>query len=359
MSTPLRAAIVGLTGIGGGRTPAGDGALRRPKPVSHAGAYVAEARTELVAVCDRRDEAIADFRAQWPELDGVASYQDFADLLATERPEIVSIATSDHLHADLTVAAVRAGAKAILCEKPIATTLADADRMIGACADAGVLLSIEYTRRWAPLFVEAKRILASGALGAVHTLGVELYGPRAMLFRNGSHLIDLLCWYAGTNPEWVVAELQSGFDHYDTYRGDGGRDPASDPSAVAMVHFGGDVRATYVSVKTKTFSSAVTVTGDEGKLMLSDSHGRLIRGGELRSGQKIETIEPPEYLAVRQHAAVVELVDALEAGASHGAAVPLTCGGDEARKTLEIMLAMLRSHARGNVRVDLPLPPEE
>ena len=54
MSAPLRAAIVGLTGIGGGRAPAVDGPLRWPRPMSHAGAYVAEARTELVAVRDQQ-----------------------------------------------------------------------------------------------------------------------------------------------------------------------------------------------------------------------------------------------------------------------------------------------------------------
>ncbi len=142
--------------------------------MSHAGAYVAEPRTELVAVCDRREDAIAEFREDWPELDRVAAYRDFDELLDKERPEIVSIATSDHLHADLTLAAVDAGVKAILCEKPIATTLSDADRMIRACADAGVPLSIEYTRRWAPLFVEAKRILDSGTLGRVRTMAAEL-----------------------------------------------------------------------------------------------------------------------------------------------------------------------------------------
>lgn len=358
MSVPLRAAIVGLTGIGGGRSPATDGPLRRPRPSSHAGAYVEVDRTELVAVCDLREDAIAEFRGHWPELDAVTSYHDFDELLSRERPEIVSVATSDHLHADLTIAAVDAGAKAILCEKPIATTLSDADRMIRACADAGVPLSIEYTRRWAPLFVEAKRLLDSGTLGKVRTMAAELHGPRAMLFRNGSHLIDLLCWYAGTAPEWVVAELESGFEDYDTYRGDGGRDPKGDPSAVALVRFADDIRATYVSAKSDSFSFSVTITCDEGSLILSDSHGRLIRAGEIH-GHTTETIEPPEYMEVRQHAAVSELVDALEASSPQQAGGPLSCDGLEARKTVEIMLGMLRSQALGNSRVDLPLSADQ
>ena len=350
MNTPLRAAVVGLTGIGGGRPVVEIDALRRRAPRSHVGAYVEESRIKLVAVCDLREEAITDFRAQWPELAAdVTSYSDFDQLLAAERPDVVSVATGDHLHVDLTIAAVEAGAKAVLCEKPIATTLADADRMIGACERAGALLSIENTRRWAPLFVEAKRLVDSGSLGTVRTLGVEHHGERAMLFRNGSHLVDLLCWFAATDPEWVVAELESGFEHFDSYQGDGGRDPGSEPSAVAMIHFGQDIRATYVSAKTRMRTSSLTVTCEEGRIIVSDNHGRLIRTGETKGGFRTEIIEPPEYIAVRQFAAVSELVDALERQ------TPLSCDGATARKSLEIMLAMLRSHANGNSRVDLPL----
>ena len=83
-----------------------------------------------------------------------------------------------------------------------------------------------------------------------------------------------------------------------------------------------------------------------------------MRAGELR-GYKVETIEPPEYLAVRQQAAGAEVVDALEAGDQRQAAVPLSCDGPEARKTVEIMLGMLRSHALGNTRVNLPLHADE
>src|SRR5207248_5485086 len=66
---------------------------------------------------------------------------DAAELLAHADVDAVYIAVPHYLHAPLTVQAAQAG-KHVLCEKPIATTLADADRMIAACAEAGVFLSI-------------------------------------------------------------------------------------------------------------------------------------------------------------------------------------------------------------------------
>ena len=63
-----RAAVVGLTGIGARRPPIATGGLRRPMGRSHVSCYVEHPRTELVAVCDIRSEALDEFRETWPEL---------------------------------------------------------------------------------------------------------------------------------------------------------------------------------------------------------------------------------------------------------------------------------------------------
>ena len=63
----------------------------------------------------------------WPD---VRLHTECKEMLRQEQPEIVSVVTPDHLHTDITVDAAEGGVKAILCEKPIATTLADADCMI-------------------------------------------------------------------------------------------------------------------------------------------------------------------------------------------------------------------------------------
>ncbi|MDA0337598.1 MAG: Gfo/Idh/MocA family oxidoreductase, partial [bacterium] len=221
MKETYRTVLVGLTGIGARRPVDPEGIpLYGAMPPSHASAYHQHPQTELVGVCDLRPEALdtfqTDWRDVWPE---VGVYTDFGDMLRQQSPDIVSIATSDHAHAELCVQAADAGVRAILCEKPIATTLADADRMIEACERHGIPLSIEHTRRWNPCFLEARRILRAGDLGPVRTIVVEMFSKRAMLFRNGTHLIDLIPFFANAEARWLVADLEDGFDNYSAYSG--------------------------------------------------------------------------------------------------------------------------------------------
>jgi len=346
----LRAVIVGLTGIGAARPPeADDLPLYGRMPRSHAAAYHRHPRTELTAVCDLRQELLEECRDRWQDVwPDLHLYTDYREMLAAEKPDLVSVATSDHAHADIAVAATEGGARAILCEKPIATTLADADRMIAAAQASGTLLSVEHTRRWDPTFLKARQILRRGELGPLRTMVVELFSQRAMLFRNGTHMVDLLNFFAGTRPQWVVAELEEGFDHFTEYQGDGGRDPFSEPFASAYVHFEGEIRAFYNSYKTEFPGSQLVLTCEQGRIEISDRQARLIRGASHYEWSESEIV-PDSYLYEQQLAAVAELVGVLENGGE------LISPGPEARRTLELILAMLRSHQQGNVRVDLPL----
>ena len=211
----------------------------------------------------------------------------------------------------------------MFCEKPIATTLADADRMIDACERHGVLLSVDHTRRWRPLFTTARRLVAGGELGAVRTMATEHYGPRAMLFRNGTHLVDGLTFFAGTEPRWVTALLERGFESFDIYRGDGGHDPASEPSASALIAFDGDIRATYTSYKTTFPATLLTVTCDHGRLELTNDHGVVRTSGADRRLSEV-MIEPEHYVYTNQLAAIEELVTALDGGGNS-----LVCSGTD------------------------------
>lgn len=353
MTETYRAVLVGLTGIGA-RRPAepDDMPLYGTMPPSHASAYHQHPQTELVGVCDLRQEALDTFRSDWQDVwPDVGTYTDFERMLQEQQPDLVSIATSDHAHANLCVQAAEAGARAILCEKPIATTLADADRMIEACQRHGIPLSIEHTRRWDPRFVEARRLLRAGDMGPVRTIVVEMFSTRAMLFRNGTHLIDLIPFFAETDVRWLMAELEDGFEDYSEYSGDGGRNPDLEPYASAYLRLEGGVRAFYNSYKTKFPGTQVTITCDDGRIEVSDHGGRVIRGDSHQSWSASDLLGG-SYRYERQLAAVHELIHVLQ-----NPGTPLVSSGQEARKTLEIILAMLASHTRGNARIDLPFSP--
>lgn len=345
-----KAVIVGLTGIGARRPaePAGlpvYGAM----PRSHAAAYHRHPQTEVVAVCDIRTEALDAFQREWADVwPNVRLYTDYRAMLAQEKPNMVSVCTPDHLHADITIAAATSGAKAILCEKPIATTLADADRMIAAAEANNVLLSIEHTRRWSPIFLKARELIRSGEFGPLRSITANMYSLRSMLFRNGTHLLDMICFFADSAPAWVFAELEEGFDHFTEYKSDGGHDPKTDPAASAYIHFANGVRAYYNSLKITMPGSQFELVCDKARIEVSDRELSVIHGMGHTEWARA-TLPVDDYMYTYQLAALAELIERLEQGGD------LISPAREARKTLEIMLAMLKSHELGNVRVNLPL----
>lgn len=349
MST-YKSVIIGLTGIGARRPEESDAMpLYGAMPRSHAASFHRHPQTEVVGVCDIRQESLDGFKADWgdvwPELN---YYTDYVEMLEKEQPDIVSVVTPDHLHADITVAAAEGSARAILCEKPIATTLADADRMIAAAEANDVLLSIEHTRRWSPIFQSAREFIRSGELGSLRGITANMYSPRSMLFRNGTHLMDMICFFAESDPQWVFAELEEGFDHFTEYKSDGGHDPATDPAASAYIHFANGVRAFYNGLKIPMPGLQFTLTCDEGLIEVSDRGAEVIRASS-HYGWARGNLPTGDYMMSYQLASVAELVHVLENGGS------LVSPATEARKTLEIMLGILKSHEKGNVRVDLPL----
>src|SRR5262245_61754502 len=120
--TTYRAAIVGLgpwLAIGL-PDPASDAVLGTAPPHSHAAALAAIPAIEVVAGCDimeaRRDAFLGSWAERWP---GLRVYDDVAELLRTEALDLLFVATPDDRHADIVVAAVDAGVRAIFCEKPL------------------------------------------------------------------------------------------------------------------------------------------------------------------------------------------------------------------------------------------------
>lgn len=348
--TQYRAAIVGLTGIGAGRpATASVPSMGTMMPHSHAAGY-AHAGVEVAAVCDLRPQAIEDFRQRWADVwPDVRGYTDHRRLLSEERIDLLSVATSDHVHAQIVVDGAEAGVRGIFCEKPVATTLADADRMIAACASRGIPLQIDHTRRWYPDYVEAKRILASGELGPLCRIVATLSGPRAMLFRNGTHLVDSVCYFAGAEPISVSGLLDDEHAEYGPrYRGDGGRDPAADPGGSALVCFDNGVRAFINASKRTMRHFELELWAEEGRIRLGADSSDVAR---LEPGDRHSVTPLPRNYTTRSDlaAAVAELISLVENGGAG------TSTGVDGRRTLSIILGLLQSSAAGGTPVRFPV----
>ena len=124
-----------------------------------------ESSYELVrqAVCARDEDKVKQFASRW----GYASVEtDWRKLIARDDIDVVDIAVPNNLHAEMAIAAAKAG-KMILCEKPLAMNPAEAEKMVKAVEKAGVPNMVWYNYRRCPAVVLAKQLIDEGRLGRI------------------------------------------------------------------------------------------------------------------------------------------------------------------------------------------------
>lgn len=186
---------------------------------NHARLYRQDPRTKLVGLCDL-NTVRADALAR--EL-GVGFVTGSAEeLLAREDIQAVSIATPDFAHTGLALAALARG-KHVLCEKPLATSAAEARQVCRVAAEAGRTLMVDFHNRFNPPFLQAKAQIDEGEIGRVRFIHMRLsdtlYVPTRMLswagrssvaWFLGSHCVDLVRWLTGAEVARLYARSTSG-----------------------------------------------------------------------------------------------------------------------------------------------------
>ncbi len=195
---------------------------------------------------------------------------DFGALLADPEVDAVYIATPNALHADQVVAAARAG-KQVLCDKPLALSVADARRAVTACEEAGVRLGITFQTRFHDNFGRFRQVIQDGSLGQIRVVQVEMSSGRTLLggwradpalaglgtINNiGVHAFDLIRYLLGTEVTEVTALT--------------GHEEGLEPETLALVllRYGTDALA-YVNVnQSAAFPQAdITVYGTKGRVV--------------------------------------------------------------------------------------------
>jgi predicted dehydrogenase len=343
--TPYRFGIVGLSWITSEPAPSGTHpVLGLAQPHTHGSALARIPTATVAAGCDISADARALFLERWSDVwPGVTVHEDYREMLGSTPIDVVCIATPDDLHTPVVMAAVDAGAKAIFCEKPMATHTDEIDEMIAAVEAKGIPVNVNHTRRWMPQYVAAREVVRSGTIGDLVTIFGHLGGERAMLWRNHSHLIDLLSYFAEANPLWVSGELEPGFEDYGTrYHGDGGRDASLEPAANAWIGYDNGVRAYLSGMKRGVASLAVELIGTAGSITVDDRQAVLHPQTEW--GKAAVPIVP-QGTAGGMEAAIRDLLHALETGSAPQSPPR------EARKAVAIIEGILASQAAGNARV--------
>ena len=112
---------------------------------------------EYVAIVDE-DEAGREAAAK--RTGARAQYADYRQMLESECPDLVAVAPRwVDCHAEMVIACAQAGAKGVLCEKPLARTLAEADAMLAACREAGTKIAVAHQSRVTPPVVAARELV--------------------------------------------------------------------------------------------------------------------------------------------------------------------------------------------------------
>ncbi|MEO8274365.1 MAG: Gfo/Idh/MocA family oxidoreductase [Chloroflexota bacterium] len=244
-------------------------------------------RSEVVAIASRDATVARDVAA---ELGIPRAHGSYEALLADPDVDAVYIPLPNHLHLEWTLAAIRAG-KHVLCEKPIALSSADAERMVRAAETAGVRLMEAFMYRLHPSWIAVRELVASGRVGRLQAVQswFSYYNDDPANIRNiraagGGALMDVGCYCVnlsrmlfGGEPTRVEGTIR--------------RDPASGVDVVTsgLLEFEGGGAATFTcSTRTET-DQRVHVYGTDGHISVGipfnippdrPTHVFVIHGGE-------------------------------------------------------------------------------
>ncbi len=324
---------------------------------NHAYAYQQHPAVDLVAICDVNPAIFEKvYASAGVEKGSVREYTDYKEMLRQEKLDLISVATPDQYHAGPVTDAAAAGVKGILCEKPLASSLADADRMIGAVERYGTKMLVDHTRNFDAAYVEVRNRVRAGEIGTLTRIVAYLGGKRAMLFRNATHLLGSVCFYAESSPTWVIAALDEGFEKYGLeYKGEGGKNPALDPGVTLIINFANGVRALVMgSKRTPATGVQVDLLGTRGRITVGDAETRAWESAEEEGPLRPRAVTWRQGidngLGKRLVPAVDHLIDMVRKN------VPADSPPRAARDVLELMLGALRSQAEGMVPIRLPAP---
>lgn len=250
---------------------------------------------EIVALCDQNAERLAAMSKEF----GIAkTYLDANDLLENEALDFVDIATTVASHRPLVEMAAKKKV-AIICQKPFASTMQDADAMVKVCEASGVLLMVHENFRWQTPIQAARRCIDDGAIGTPFwgrfsfRSGFDVYrtqpylaeGKRFIVEDLGIHILDIARYIMG-DVDSLSATMQR-------------VNPAiagEDVATMLLHHQSGAtsvVDCSYASRREQELfpQTLLEIEGSEGSIRLDAGYKLTIHNNT--QGTKILNVEPP------------------------------------------------------------------
>lgn len=194
----LKAAVIGVGSIGR----------------NHARVYRESNKAKLVAVVDSNLETANNVGS----MRNVPAYSDINEMFANAKPDVVSIAVPTEAHLEMARIAIDHGAH-ILVEKPIASTIPQAEELIQRAEDAGLVLAVGHIERHNPAITELSRRVQEGALGKIFQLYARRIGPFPARIRDvgvvldlATHDLDVMCAIVQEPVTRVISETVFGIN---------------------------------------------------------------------------------------------------------------------------------------------------
>ncbi len=311
----------GLIGCGGIATAHSDGYR-----------HVENAEIELVAGSDINPEG--EKARYLADEHGIRIYKDHQEMLAREDLDLVSVCTWPRGHCEATIAAAESGVKGILCEKPMAVSLDEADRMIEACEKAGVALAIGHAHRFSSQAVQARERIQAGEIGEI----AMIWGHCTLdLMNNGTHVIDLINYLNSDSPPlWVMGQI-------DRHRRIDGRrnhpDMMVEDMAIGRVGYSNGVVGFIELGERANQAFAFRIIGSNGVIEVNSPDGPPLK---LLSGSRSDGWQAPKLKEIYSTICgeLEELVSAVEGRAAHRSEAKI------ARVALETIMGIFESSAR-------------
>jgi predicted dehydrogenase len=323
------AALIGCGKIG---SLFADDPLMKGDVFSHAEAYSVCPETELIAVVDIDEAARKKCAERW---NVAQSFSKVTELMDKAKPDIVSVATPTSTHHSVLVELLteKNKPKAILAEKPLASSVEEAEQVVQLASRNGVLLIVMHMRRYATNMRKLRDFIRSGGIGEIRNVSGWLTKGTV---HNGTHWFDLLRYLVG-EVSWV-----HGIDSLC----EGGDDPTLD---VAMGLANGGL-ATMRSAEHANFTICeMDIMGTLGRAQITDSSYRVdisVAKSSPRYTGYTELVPLPVDMGDRKNVmlhAVEDIVHCLHTGDRPQST------GDDGVAALRIALAARQSSKTGEV----------
>jgi len=328
----------------------------RYKPCTHYGGSLA-AGLPVTCACDIDAERLDKFS----KTAGIPREYCFAghtELLETMRPEIVIIATWTDSHEEICVHAARNGARVIVLEKPVAPTLAGAERIIRECSTAGAVPVINHERRYDSRYRKLKSLLDKGKIGRVKTVNARMLtaGHRGAsspgqgggpLLHDGTHLVDIIRFLFGdittVTGEFTRESRTSGYE-------DRAAAWLKTESGIDIFLEAGGSRSYFVF--------ELEISGTEGRVIIGNGYERLYTGRKSKLYTGFRDLEETDFPSFRSNNCFTELYRESGRLRKSRNTIPISTGRD-GMKALEVIHAVYLSSHLNRQEISLPIDPGE